>query len=149
MSDLSLVLPIDELRAAEIHRSAGRCRWPGCPEWGHELAHLEHRGSGGRLSMNRLDNVAFMCREHHRSFDLALVTPEDYEALLDAVCKDGTSVCVWPGCGDAPVTFRQVEPGVFPLRPYCGLHAPMLDLRRPVHGRRRMMAELLRVIVTR
>lgn len=146
---LSIVLPLPELRQREIRRSGGVCRWPGCTHPGEELAHLEHRGMGGRTSVNRPDNVAWLCRQHHHDFDGATVHPSDLEALIDDVCTETTSACVWPGCAETPVTFRQVEPGVWPLRPYCRLHAAFPNLDRPVQGRHRMIGELLRVIVTR
>ena len=50
-------------------RSEGRCEWPGCVDWGEQLAHLTHRGMGGSPKANRLDNVAWLCVRHHDCLD--------------------------------------------------------------------------------
>ena len=57
------------LREQAKTRSEGRCEWPGCSDWGEHLAHLTHRGMGGSLEANRLNNVAWLCIRHHDCLD--------------------------------------------------------------------------------
>lgn len=61
------------LRDAAIARDRG-CRWPGCDRTIDytnplEMAHLSHRGMGGRTSVNTLDGVVMLCRVHHDCLD--------------------------------------------------------------------------------
>lgn len=60
-----------QLRAAVRELSGGRCEWflP-CSNAGEELSHIEPRGMGGRSSVDRIGNVAWLCRDHHDLLDL-------------------------------------------------------------------------------
>jgi hypothetical protein len=62
---LPTYLPPARLREAAIERAGSTCEWPGCDLPWEEMAHLQHRGMGGRPSANTLDNVAMLCRHHH------------------------------------------------------------------------------------
>lgn len=62
-----------ELRAQALERDGG-CKWPGCDYQidlanNLQMAHIKHRGMGGRTSVNRLDEVVILCALHHRLFD--------------------------------------------------------------------------------
>jgi len=58
-----------DLREFLSWRSLNICEWPGCLEPGEELAHVFGKGSGGRRSANRPENVAWLCRHHHDVLD--------------------------------------------------------------------------------
>lgn len=58
-----------ELRAAVQELSGGICEWASCHQQGEQLAHIEPSGLGGRPSMDRLENVAWLCTYHHDVFD--------------------------------------------------------------------------------
>lgn len=63
-----------ELRAQTMERDGG-CRWPGCEEEIHDfgnplqMAHLNHRGMGGSIQANTLDNTLILCSRHHDCLD--------------------------------------------------------------------------------
>jgi hypothetical protein len=58
-----------DLRDAALFRDKG-CVWPGCNrDEPLEMAHLSHRGMGGRASANTLENVVTLCRSHHDCLD--------------------------------------------------------------------------------
>jgi hypothetical protein len=61
------------LREEALERDKG-CRWPGCDrsiDYANplEMAHLSHRGMGGRTSVNTLEEVVMLCRTHHDCLD--------------------------------------------------------------------------------
>jgi hypothetical protein len=61
---------LSDLREHTIQRAKGRCEWPDCTMAGEQMAHLEHRGMGGRTSVNQPDNVVWLCLHHHLTLDL-------------------------------------------------------------------------------
>ncbi len=58
-----------QLRADLIAVAADRCEWPGCRDAGEQMAHLKHRGMGGSVEANKIENVAWLCVPHHDMFD--------------------------------------------------------------------------------
>lgn len=58
-----------ELRSQLVETFGPACEWPDCGLPGEEMAHIEPRGMGGRPSVDRLDNVAWLCRHHHDVLD--------------------------------------------------------------------------------
>ena len=60
---------LQTLRAQAITLSGGECEWPYCFQNGDQLAHLQHRGMGGSRTRNRIDNVAWLCVQHHEVLD--------------------------------------------------------------------------------
>ncbi len=61
------------LRAQALERDQG-CRWPACDrviDYANplEMAHLRHRGMGGSIEVNTLDEVVMLCRIHHDCLD--------------------------------------------------------------------------------
>ena len=78
-------MKLGDLREAVIDRAAGRCEWPTCTLSGAQMAHLEHRGMGGRTSVNYLSNVAWLCHHHHLMLDLEEPIPRfELRTLLAA-----------------------------------------------------------------
>jgi hypothetical protein len=61
---------MDEAR----RRDHGKCRWPSCKfkDLRVEVAHLEHRGSGGNPSLDRTQRhkLIALCLRHHQLIDL-------------------------------------------------------------------------------
>lgn len=60
---------LDLLRTHIRIRSNDRCEWPTCSAFGAHMAHLEHRGMGGRTSADHPRNVAWLCVHHHDTLD--------------------------------------------------------------------------------
>ncbi len=61
------------LREQALERDQ-RCRWPSCDratDYANplEMAHLHHRGMGGSVEVNTLDEVVMLCRIHHNCLD--------------------------------------------------------------------------------
>lgn len=61
------------LRLQAFDRDQG-CRWPSCDravDYANplEMAHLHHRGMGGSVEVNTLDEVVMLCRIHHNCLD--------------------------------------------------------------------------------
>lgn len=83
-----------QLRAAVRELSGGRCEWflP-CSTAGEELAHIEPRGMGGRASVDRIGNVAWLCRSHHDLLDLRRwPDSEEQRQLAEYLGKDRSEV---------------------------------------------------------
>ena len=62
---------IAALREEVFTRDLWKCRWPGC-EWPVaplQLAHLTHRGMGGSVERNTVDNCVTLCTVHHDCLD--------------------------------------------------------------------------------
>ena len=80
---------LSDLRAQVIDLSGGICEWPGCDLPGAQMAHFDHRGMGGRTSVNRLGNVAWLCHRHHLLLDREIPLPrwELRELLRFAVAQ--------------------------------------------------------------
>ena len=57
------------LRDELVAMARGRCEWSGCHFPGEHMAHLTHRRMGGSREANRIDNVAWLCRQHHDILD--------------------------------------------------------------------------------
>jgi hypothetical protein len=57
------------LRQQLIDLTHGQCEWPGCRYPGQEMAHIRGKGMGGSAERNTIDNVAWLCVHHHRTYD--------------------------------------------------------------------------------
>lgn len=59
------------LREAVFTRAGWRCQWPQCPhpQTDLQMAHLKHRGMGGSVEANTLDNCIVLCAWHHDQLD--------------------------------------------------------------------------------
>lgn len=79
------------LRAQLWEITRGVCEWPGCGHSADHMAHIEPRGMGGRPSVDRLSNVAALCRTHHDILDGRTVDRTD-RAVSDLV--DGATRAV-------------------------------------------------------
>lgn len=67
---------LEALREEVFARDGYRCIWPGCnPGYAYtfthslQLVHLEHRGMGGRKSVNVAENCITLCPFHHSIYD--------------------------------------------------------------------------------
>lgn len=145
--------PLTILRALEVVVTEGRCRWPGCDEPGTELAHLEHRGRGGRESANTWGNVGLLCNgyrstnRHHDRLDVrAPMRWFDLAHLIDAAGYRDRDEC--DVCGDRLAVVRKRLTGSPPDAPrfeWCEWCAPQFTRsdERSRANRRRVIAGLL------
>lgn len=121
-----------DLRAFVRDREWGFCIWPDCGQPGDEMAHIFGKGSGGRRSANTPDNVAWMCRRHHRILDGAPMLFDDARALVASLPEvrqsAGVRVCSWY-CDEAPTD-------TLALRPLCERHHRIATGRQVASGRR-------------
>lgn len=74
MSPKSSRAELVDLRNQVFLRDGYTCKWPGCtyeltPTNPLQLAHLKHRGMGGRTSVNTETDTLTLCRLHHDIFD--------------------------------------------------------------------------------
>lgn len=62
-------MDMGEVRAIVSARRNGLCCWPGCYEWGKEVAHLQSRGAGGSKHRDTPENTMWACWKHARHSD--------------------------------------------------------------------------------
>jgi hypothetical protein len=121
-----------DLREFVSWRSLNICEWPGCLEPGEHLAHVFGKGSGGRRSANRPENVAWLCVHHHDVLDGRIrLRFEDAARLVMSmplrVDGDELPLCSWY-CG-SPALGR-----TFAGRPLCDFHERLADENCELHS---------------
>lgn len=57
----------DKLKREVYSRDLGRCQF--CGAHGDDIAHIKHRGMGGKKSVNKKSNLITLCRDHHTRLD--------------------------------------------------------------------------------